>query len=414
MNAVDHKLTSIDIISQFRNAMANAGLAPPDEIIADGKMHSFATNGRQSDDAGRYILHLDGIAAGWFCDHRTGINQFWHVSVDHTLTAQEQAAYQAKIANMRKKRDTDDKKRHAVAAAKSINVWKHAAPAKEDHPYFARKQVAPTATLREMTATDTADLLGYKPKSKGEQLQGRLIVVPVKIGHGISTLELIDEDGRKSAVAGGAKAGGYWAPCPLPHGDGEGLVLGIGEGVATVLSVLHAAAIVVVAALSSGNLIAVGQEMRARYPKARLLLLGDLGNGLAQAEQAARAVGGFLALPSFTPERIDGDFNDMLVALGTDAVRQAVASAIPPSDDLPPAFLDVPDYGSVNPTIEPIRATDLILEPVESLWDGQPAASKPHFLDRTIAGNPGLAEGIDASGAIGGLPTVPMFPNGDA
>jgi putative DNA primase/helicase len=79
--------------------------------------------------------------------------------------------------------------------------------------------------------------LGYAPKSSGERLTGRLLVVPVNQGDSLSTLELIDGGGRKAALAGrGSKVGGYWATESLPDDDGTGLTLLIGEGVATVLS----------------------------------------------------------------------------------------------------------------------------------------------------------------------------------
>jgi len=60
-------------------------------------------------------------------------------------------------------------------------------------------------------------ILGYAPTSGGDLLTGRLLVVPVKQGDRLSTLELIDGDKRKAALAGrGSKAGGYWATERLP------------------------------------------------------------------------------------------------------------------------------------------------------------------------------------------------------
>ena len=61
----------------FQSAIAAAGLTPPDTIIADGKIHRFATNDRRGDDAGWYILHLDGIAAGRFGNWREGRTETW-------------------------------------------------------------------------------------------------------------------------------------------------------------------------------------------------------------------------------------------------------------------------------------------------------------------------------------------------
>ena len=56
----------------FQGAIAAAGLTPPDSIIADGKIRRFSTNGKGSDDAGWYILHLDNIPAGSFGNWREG------------------------------------------------------------------------------------------------------------------------------------------------------------------------------------------------------------------------------------------------------------------------------------------------------------------------------------------------------
>ena len=67
-------MTSTD---QFREAIRSAGLEPPDIIKADGKLRRFASNGKRSDDAGRYVLHGDGIPAGAFGDWRTGISESW-------------------------------------------------------------------------------------------------------------------------------------------------------------------------------------------------------------------------------------------------------------------------------------------------------------------------------------------------
>ena len=135
-------------------------------------------------------------------------------------TAERAAAEQADIASER-----------ADTAAKAAAVWTAATLARADHPYLERKRIAPVPTLREITADAAAAILNYQPKSRGEPLTGRLLVVPAKRGDGLSTLELIDETGRKTALAGrGTKAGAYWATWRIQ--EGCGMVL-IGEGVAT-------------------------------------------------------------------------------------------------------------------------------------------------------------------------------------
>lgn len=222
----------------------------------------------------------------------------------------------------------------ADTGTKAAAILKAAIEAKADHPYLTQKQVSPVASLREIDAAQAAAILGYAPKSGGELLTGRLLVIPVKQGDGISTLELIDGDKRKTALAGrGTKSGGYWASERLPDGTGDGLTLLIGEGVATVLSAKAASGHPVIAALSAGNLPAVAKTTRKRYPAAVLIILADLvkatGNADPHAIEAVQSVGGKLAVPDFGSEREPGntDFNDMASLCGTEAVKRAIANA---------------------------------------------------------------------------------------
>ena len=53
-----------DAIEQFRTAMHNAGLTPPEVLEPDGKLHRFATNEKRRDNAGWYVFYGDGLPAG--------------------------------------------------------------------------------------------------------------------------------------------------------------------------------------------------------------------------------------------------------------------------------------------------------------------------------------------------------------
>lgn len=225
--------------------------------------------------------------------------------------------------------------RRVVASKKAAALWKKATAAKQDHGYLIRKRVYPVRTLREIDVIAAKSVLNYAPKARGgKMLAGRLLVVPVKIGDSISTLELIDEAGTKTALSGGAKSGGYWAAQPLPKGDGAGVVLAIGEGVATVLSVVQATGHAGVAALSCGNLKAVALAMRERLPLAAIVVLADIGAGQGEAEEAARAAGAVAVAPAFVEPRPDGwkDMNDLAASdrdgEGAEAVRRLIAAAL--------------------------------------------------------------------------------------
>lgn len=256
----------------------------------------------------------------------------WRDDGTHQKPTPEELAERQRIQQYaRAREEARTASERAEAAKKSAAIWKAATEAKPDHPYLVRKRVSPVATLREIDVGAAAAILGYVPKSSGEPLAGRLLVVPVKVGDGLSTLELIDEEGRKAAVYGGAKAGGYWAAQQL-H-DGDGLTLLIGEGVATVLTAKESSGHPAIAALSAGNLLAVAKAMRERYPAAALVILADLvkatGAPDPHAVEAAKSVGGKLAIPDFGTDRPDGatDFNDLAELLGAEAVGRAIANA---------------------------------------------------------------------------------------
>lgn len=160
-----------------------------------------------------------------------------------------------------------------------------------------------------------------------------MLIVPIKVDDELASLELIDKAGRKSALAGGAKRGGYWAAQAFPEGGGDGLTLVLGEGVATCLSACEASGRPVIAALSSTNLEAVAHYLRARFPGARLIVISDLNKSTGKPDPhaiaAAREVDGKLAVPEFESPRSQGqtDFNDLHQALGLDSVRVCIEQA---------------------------------------------------------------------------------------
>jgi putative DNA primase/helicase len=94
---------------QFRNAIRSAGLHPPNEIEADGKLRRFATNGKRGDDSGWYVLHNDGIPAGTFGDWRSGVSQTWRADLGRKMSPAEDAAYRAKIEAQRKVREAEER-----------------------------------------------------------------------------------------------------------------------------------------------------------------------------------------------------------------------------------------------------------------------------------------------------------------
>lgn len=263
----------------------------------------------------------------------------WRDDGIHLKPTPEELAERSRIAAERAaQEETEIARERAGTAKKAAAILKAATEVKASHPYLSRKRVPPVSTLLEIDAGAAAAILGYAPKSGSNLLTGRLLVVPVRQGDRLSTLELIDGDKRKAALAGrGSKVGAYWATESLPDSDAASLTLQIGEGVATVLSASAATKRPGIAALSSSNLPAVAKAMRERYPAAALVILSDLvkatGEPDPHAIEAARSVGGKLAIPDFGIDRDPEmtDMNDLFIFGGAEAVAQAIAGASAPN-----------------------------------------------------------------------------------
>ncbi len=397
-------LTRADIIEQFRRAMQASGINPPDEIIADGRLHRFSTNGKGGDDAGWYVLHSNGVPAGAFGDWRSGISETWRADLGRRLTPVEEAEARRRIEEAKAEAEAERQRRARRAAELAASIWKAAKPVTE-HPYLRRKGVAPTVTLRALHATEFARRAGYMPQARGEPLEGMLLVAPAKgREHNPATLELIDEHGRKSALAGGIKAGGYWATAPLPS---SGRVV-IAEGIATALSLAQALGEPVAAALSVGNIKAAAETILAERPGIQIVIAADLGEEGRPHPEAVRAAQALRCPLAAPPADLGkgGDFNDLHARDGLEAVRACIESAMPPAG---PARLEenAPE-GEYARDVGLIRASDLKPEPITWLWPGWLAAGKLHVM----AGAPGTGKTTLALSLAAAVTSGGRWPDG--
>jgi putative DNA primase/helicase len=250
-------------------------------------------------------------------------------------------------------------------------------------------------------------MVGYEPNTNGRALSGPLLVVPIKRGGKLSTLQLIDGEGCKHFLAGGAISGGFWTTDSLPDNDGAGLTLLLGEGVATVLSAQQAMPSAIgVSALSGGNIRKVARQMRERFPQTDIVVLADVhketGVPDKYAADAARDIGAKLAVPRFeggpAPDR--KDFNDLMRVQGFDAVLAALRASV--IEASAPNAAPKPRGGG-NTTVTLVRAADITPEPIDWLWDGYLARGKVHFLaGKPSAGKTTLAIIIAATVSTGG------------
>lgn len=318
------------VIDQFQSAIAAAGLAAPDVIHADGALHRYSTNGKRSDTSGWYVLHDDGdMAAGAFGCWRAGVSSTWCSKDVNRLTPAQRSAHQQRMQAIAQQRDADKAQRQHDAAVAAAKRWEAALPAPADHPYLVRKGIRP----------------------HGIKTEGEALLIPLRdASTTLHSLQAIGPEGDKRFQPGGRIKGCYFG-----IGKPKGVLI-VCEGFATGASIHEDTGHAVACAMNAGNLLEVAQALHSKYPKLRLIVAADDdaltdGNpGITKATEAAKAVGGLLAVPRFTGERGDGetDFNDLHLREQFGAVRRCIDAAAPVA--ISPAFPAMEDGAWPDPT----------------------------------------------------------------
>ncbi|WP_186159065.1 AAA family ATPase [Burkholderia gladioli] len=253
------------------------------------------------------------------------------------------------------------------AAAKARDLWEKAGTVHADHAYVRAKRIKPYGAkqLRDQLVVKLQDIEGEHHSSQYIQPAGG---------------KTFQTGGRVSccfvAVSAGAK-------------PGAGAPLLIAEGYATACSLHEATGYPVAAAMNAGNLLSVAQAWRDRHSKLVIIICADDdtgtdGNpGMTKATEAARAVGGVLAVPDFGQSRPAGatDFNDLHCLAGLDAVRRCIAAATAPGGVEKPA-------AAARPKVLLTRASDIVPEAIRWLWPDWLPEGKLTLL----AGSPGTGK----------------------
>jgi putative DNA primase/helicase len=344
-------------LDQFRAAMLGHGLKPPLDI-QPGALHRFASNGKAGDTAGWCKLFEDQ-RGGAFGDWREGWQQTWQADRGRLMTAQEREAFRRDAQEAAQQRAAEAIAEQTAAAVRATTLWQTAPAAASDHPYLVAKCVKP----------------------HGLRVHEGALVVPIRGGAELHSLQFIASDGAKRFLTGGKVSGGYYG---IGRPDGA---LCIAEGFATAASIHESSGIAVAVAFNAGNLLPVAQAMRARFPTLRLTICADDDAGTAdnpgmtKARAAAEAVSGYLAVPDFGKDRPAGttDFNDLARHAGTEAVARCIERA---------ELLQRPDGGSDKPRAILTRGDAITPEPIAWLWPEWLAAGKLHIL----AGSPGTGK----------------------
>lgn len=266
----------------FLAFLGSVGLAPVKSIhFPDDKIVRYRS---ERDRAGKRsagaVLHTRtripfGVAWHW-TDQDTRYH--WQAVSNEVMTPAERIEMQQRRQAMHLAREQEAARMRAEASARASKLWAGAKPASNDHPYLIRKGVG----------------------TYGLRLLRDQLIVPARDTDGrLHTLQFISPDGGKRFLTGGRISGCYFAigrPCD---------VLLLGEGYATCATLYQATGHAVAVAFNAGNLLPVARALRAKFPRLQLVIAADndtatAGNpGLTAAHDAARAVGGLVAVPDF-------------------------------------------------------------------------------------------------------------------
>lgn len=341
-------------MNEFRGAILDAGLSPPD-VIEPGKLHRFPGAGKSNGNTAGWCKLFDDSQGGVYGDWSTGLNETWQAERDKPLTPVEKHDLLRRVAAARKQAEVERQQKHISAAEQAATIWEAATQA-ESHAYLTTKGINPN----------------------GARLHQGTLVIPVRSEGSLQSLQFIYPDGDKKFMPGGKVTGGYFS-IGKPKGA---KALCLAEGFATGATIHQATGYPVAIAFNAGNLESVAKAMRERFPELPLIVCADDdvqtkdNPGKTKAQAAARAIGGSVAMPAFgSPRPVDvTDFNDMAVLLGLEAVADAIHASVPVGETV---MNDQADGGIAGDWPDPqaiVTTHDSMLYPLDALPDTLQAA----------------------------------------
>ncbi len=385
------EVDATDALRAFEQAMRDAGLAPEFKGTEGIKVGQTASGTPQryhvKGDAtgtrnGWYVLHLDGVPAGVFGSFKSGAEHRWCARSRDSLSADELAEIERRVAEAKAKRDKEQRQREGEAAKAANLLWNAASEAGADaHAYLVRKGVQSHGLRVADWPMKTEDGEVYRT------IRGALLIPMATAGGKIVSLQAIFPErvgslGRdKSFMLGGRKRGTFYV---IGRAPGAGEVMCLAEGYATAATIHECTGWCVAVCWDAYNLPVVAAELRKAMPTAHFVIAADNdartmepveNPGVTYARRAAAEVGARVVVPEFTDEQaaqwrddngkdadaIPTDFNDMAIIAGRDAVQAALMPQPPavtqaPAQQPAAAALPVPAHAAGYMThIDPDR-----------------------------------------------------------
>jgi phage/plasmid primase-like uncharacterized protein len=283
--------THNDIIHAFTNALADFGIAPRESIVFDTFIRFHVEGDSKGSKNAFYILHSNGLPAGHFGCNKRGIAENWCIKNANELTDIERAEFHAQMATAKATREKSDaEKHHAARIDAEKRITTATTPASDNpHQYLINKNVQ-----------------GY-----GVLIEGENLLIPARDVNGKPwTVQTISPNGDKRFQAGGKKQGNFHLIGKEIEKNGFNQLIVLVEGYATgataydTLNKKYPVAV----CFDSGNLEPVALALREKYPRLKILIVGDndafneTNTGKDKAQKAFYALTGGAAyvLPDFT------------------------------------------------------------------------------------------------------------------
>lgn len=355
----------MNAVSEFLDDLASAGITVTGEIIADGQLHRAHVSGDKPGAKNLvYKIYDDEWPSWYFCDHKRGIEATGtsKVARDRNRSPAEIEELRRKAAKAKKQRERELAQRHAERAEYCATLTAALPPANDNHPYLKAKAIPATKAARFAPEIQAAEFFdGAEPRIIRDAL-----VLPLYNTHGkVQSIQLIQPDGQKLFCSGASVAGAYH---PI---KGDSTVTLICEGYATGVALHQATGYSVACAMSAGNLEAVADLLRRKYPDGQFVIAADNDHatennpGITHGRRAAVKHGLPIVAPDFGTEPKPGetDWDDWLRVRGSaqelaDLIRKAVNPADEPALPAPANPAALYHWADVDLTI-PAKYSEL-------------------------------------------------------
>ena len=322
----------LDPAVEFKEKCQAMGLIITGEPKMNGRIQRVPVEGgKKGSKDGAYVGYSDGVPAGFIENHKTGERDNWKAS-GYTFDDKDKLATVTRSIKIREEKE-NERMDDYEKIAQNVKGMKYAA-ARSDHGYLKRKNIEPNGI-----AVDP-----FK----------RLLIPAVDVDGKVWSAVKIDSNGDKRNISGGMLKGNFY-PLLSDNEDAwneddikkrlatyknpkKAIILT--EGFSTAAIIKKATGLETIATFQSGNLVAVAEKIRERFPKNEIFIFGDDDHllekeknknpGKRKAIEAATKVAGHCQFPIFPAgsSKEATDYCDLEKIGGLDAVRSQVLSFI--------------------------------------------------------------------------------------